>query len=226
MMWLFDKATERAKAYGIEGVTFTLTTVRLTRPHARSCVPRQCASPTNHPPPPPLALAQGVAKSIIPAIASTNAVIASLCVLEALKLVSGASQTLNHWWAYFGHEGLSTSVQDFARRAECLACGGRVQELAVARGETLGSVRSRLREALHLDDPTLGAVDAATDRPRALYYAKPPALRDATAANLDRRIDDELGLAEGTRVVVNDATMAEELGPLTVVLRYRERRAE
>eukprot|EP00941_MAST-03F_sp_MAST-3F-sp1_P004702 g4702.t1 len=74
MLWLYERASERAKKYNIDGVTYFFT--------------------------------MGVVKRIIPAIASSNATVAALSALEALKIVSLCSQTLNNFTLLIGDEGM------------------------------------------------------------------------------------------------------------------------
>lgn len=90
MSWLFNKASERAKQFGIEGVTFTKT--------------------------------QQVVKNIIPAIASTNALVSAACVSEAFKYLSWSSSTLNNYFFYLGHTGISGDVFKYPADPGCRAC--------------------------------------------------------------------------------------------------------
>ena len=42
-------------------------------------------------------LTQGVVKNIIPAIASSNAIVSGMCATEALKIVTGCSTTMENY---------------------------------------------------------------------------------------------------------------------------------
>jgi len=90
MSWLYNKAQERAKKFGITGVTFTKT--------------------------------QQVVKNIIPAIASTNALVSAACTNEAWKYVTFTSQKLDNYYMFVGHTGISGQLFSYAANPECRVC--------------------------------------------------------------------------------------------------------
>jgi len=67
-------------------------------------------------------LTQGVVKNIIPAIASTNAVIAAACANEAFKFATNASGSLNNYMMYVGNSGVYSYTFEYERDEKCLSC--------------------------------------------------------------------------------------------------------
>ena len=70
MMWIYNKALERANQFNIKGVTFEFTL--------------------------------GVVKNVIPAIASTNALIAAACANEAFKAFTGCNKNIDDYFMFMG----------------------------------------------------------------------------------------------------------------------------
>jgi len=68
-------------------------------------------------------LTQGVVKNIIPAIASTNAIIAAAEANEAFKIATNTSEYLNNYMMYNGVEGVYTYTFEYARKESCPVCG-------------------------------------------------------------------------------------------------------
>ena len=66
---------------------------------------------------------QGVIKNIIPAIASTNAIVAAACANEAFKLVTSCCSFLDNNLMYMGGAGLYAPTFKYDRNPQCVVCG-------------------------------------------------------------------------------------------------------
>lgn len=95
-------------------------------------------------------LTQGVVKNIIPAIASTNAIIAAACTQEAFKIATSANPFLNNYMMYTGNEGVYTYTFEHEKRPECPVCGGESREFRLRKEWKFERVVEMLREVQDL----------------------------------------------------------------------------
>ena len=87
----------------------------------------------------------GVAKRIVPAIASTNAVVAAACALEALKAATMLAPSLDNYCLYNGGDGAYSAVVSHERDAGCPVCSKGVRVSASAAGDSLLDLVERLK---------------------------------------------------------------------------------
>jgi len=143
-------------------------------------------------------LTLGVVKNIIPAVASTNAIVAAACVNEAVKLLSFCSQTLNTYMMYMGSTGVYSHTFVYEQKEDCPVCTSTVRKLTVKPTSTLNELIQTLRDGdLRLKNPSLTSGSGKT-----LYMQKPPALEKATRPNLDKVISSLI--QNGEELVVTD----------------------
>ncbi|KAF8401652.1 hypothetical protein HHK36_012598 [Tetracentron sinense] len=146
-------------------------------------------------------LTQGVVKNIIPAIASTNAIISAACALETLKIATGCSKTLSNYLTYNGLEGLHTKVTEFVKDKDCLVCGPGVL-LELDTSITLQEFITLLEEHPKL----LLSKASVLHRKKNLYMQAPPILEEMTRSNLSLPLFDLIGQVSKDVVHVNGMT--------------------
>ncbi|ELP84953.1 NEDD8-activating enzyme E1 catalytic subunit, putative, partial [Entamoeba invadens IP1] len=91
-------------------------------------------------------LTLGVIKNILPAIASTNSLIAAQTANEAFKYATGAANNLENYVNYFARDGINTTVENLQRRPECFACGTKSVDLVLPLHTTLQDLVDRLTD--------------------------------------------------------------------------------
>ncbi|KAI9503927.1 NEDD8 activating enzyme [Coemansia spiralis] len=155
-------------------------------------------------------LTQGVVKNIIPAIASTNAIIAAVCTNEALKLVTSCNPYLDNYMFYSGDDGVYSHTFPYAQNESCMVCGHKRKSMAVAPDMALEELIELLKEdpSLQLKSPSL-TVDSTN-----LYFQRPKALEERTRPNLEKKIGDLF--ASGSTLTVTDPVLPTSL-QVTVV---------
>ncbi|KAH8180074.1 thiF family protein [Sarocladium implicatum] len=147
-------------------------------------------------------LTQGTIKNIIPAIASTNAIVAAACCNEAFKIASNAASCLgfeNNYMMYSGNDSIYTYTFKHEKKDDCPVCGRQARPLEVDPATTLGALVESfaVRPEAQLKKPSVRAEG------KTLYMQVPPSLEEQTRPNLDKTIA-ELGLENGQQIVVTD----------------------
>ena len=89
-------------------------------------------------------LTLGVIKNVIPAIASTNSLIAASTVMEAIKIWTAASKRLDNYFMYMGHEGLYSSTMQMDKLDKCKSCSKHVLIVKVEENETWKNIFERI----------------------------------------------------------------------------------
>ncbi|KAJ5646597.1 hypothetical protein N7490_002969 [Penicillium lividum] len=153
-------------------------------------------------------MTQGVVKNIIPAIASTNAVIAASTTSEVLKIATSCNPYLDNYMMYAGEEGVYTYTFEAEKKADCPVCGNLARKMDVDASMTLGDFIESLGEKAEaqLKKPSLRTEE------KTLYQRFPPQLEEHTRPNLRLKLNELV--EDGQEVAVSDPAY-------TIDFRYR-----
>jgi len=158
-------------------------------------------------------LTQGVIKHIIPAVASTNAVIAAAMALETFKCVTSCANPLKNYMVFNQADGIYTYAYEAERNPDCVVCNQRAKPFEVESLEVkLQQVLDILTDAggkYQMRGPAVTTV-GVDGKSKTLYMANIPSLEKATKPNLKKTLQ-ELGVAAGAELVVADATSPNSL---------------
>lgn len=150
-------------------------------------------------------LTLGVVKNIIPAVASTNAVVAAMTVNEAWKAMTYCSQLMNNYHMHMGATGCYSHTFEYERKPDCVVCSSQKKSLEVdGSSMTLQDLIDELCGAkFRLLKPSISSSSAS------LYMQGPPALRDATAPNLAKPLNELI--SSGEWLTITDAVFVGDL---------------
>jgi len=142
-------------------------------------------------------LTMGVVKNIIPAVASTNAIISAACVNETVKLLTFCSQTLNNYFMYMGSQSVYCHTFVYEKKDNCPVCTSQLKKITLCPKTTLHQLLRSLQDGeLRLVRPS------AATATKTLYMPNPPALELATRPNLD--VELSLLIKEGEVITITD----------------------
>ncbi|KAI2796979.1 NEDD8-activating protein uba3 [Blomia tropicalis] len=143
-------------------------------------------------------LTQGVVKNIIPAVASTNSVIASACATEVFKLATASAPLLHNYMVFNDSCGIYTYTYEAEQKPDCSVCSNLPQNLSVSKLITLQQLIALLKERFNMESPSITTITASGMQ---TLYMK--SLGAALEANLNRTLL-ELNLVNGQRLLAFD----------------------
>lgn len=152
-------------------------------------------------------LVQGVIKNIIPAVASTNAVIAAAIVTEAFKVATSCCPLLNNYAVFNDADGIYTFTYEAERKSDCITCSH-----SAAKYLDVDDMNMRLEKIIDLlaEHPQYQMKNPALTieldgKRKTLYMPNVPSIELKTKPNLKMTLE-QLGIADGCKLLVADVT--------------------
>ncbi|MES1912306.1 MAG: hypothetical protein MHM6MM_004605 [Cercozoa sp. M6MM] len=156
-------------------------------------------------------LTQQVVKNIIPAIASTNALVSAACASEALKFCTWCAFSVDNYFMFMGHAGTATQTFSMQPEPDCLVCSRK--PFSVSCDLSLTTLHELRQHLCQQKDTSLKNPSVAKDT-KMLYMSKL-----SSNPKVQERLQQSLAsleLTNGTRITVTDPVLGKR--PLTVVL--------
>ncbi|CAE1252315.1 UBE1C [Acanthosepion pharaonis] len=150
-------------------------------------------------------LTQGVVKRIIPAVASTNAVIAAACATEVLKIATSCCAPLNNYMNFSDTDGIYTYSFEAERKEDCLACSQIPQTLHFTEENKLRDIIDYLIESASFQMKSPAITTLISGKSKTLYMKTVKSIEEKTRENLKMSLK-ELGLSDGSEIYVADQT--------------------
>lgn len=148
-------------------------------------------------------LAKGVVKRIIPAVASTNALIAAVLVNEAFKIATYSNPVMNNYLMYMGQTGVNTQTIAYEKKDTCLVCGlDSGVAISIASSSSLQELLGRFAEhpELRLKEPSIVSQKTGA----VIFMQKPLTLRQRLEGNLLKSLVE---LRMGSKLIVTDPVL-------------------
>jgi ubiquitin-activating enzyme E1 C len=152
-----------------------------------------------------MSLVQGVVKNIIPAIASTNAIVAAACATEVLKMATCCSAGMNNYMMYMGGEGIYTHTVAYEKDPQCTVCSSGIS-MIISESKTLEELLAMVSE--HPSVQGNISAPSVSYGSKNLYMQGP--LEEATRANLKRTMKD-LVQSDRATFSINDKKLPQTL---------------
>ncbi|KAI1297883.1 Nedd8-activating enzyme E1 catalytic subunit [Halotydeus destructor] len=151
-------------------------------------------------------LTQGVIKNIIPAVASTNAIVASVCATEVFKVATSCFTPMNNYMVFNDSHGIYSYTYEAERKENCLVCSQVPQTLTFGSSSKLADIIDHLVNSNEFQMKNPGITTTFKDgHNRTLYIQTVPSIEERTRPNLKKTLE-ELHLCDGQQIVVADVT--------------------
>lgn len=135
-------------------------------------------------------LTKGVIKHIIPAVASTNAVIAAMCTLEVVKVATYCYKPMNNYIIFNDSQGVYTYVFEAEKKDDCPACSQKPVDIHFKASSTLQEVLDYLKDNPSLQMSAPGLTTMIGNRSKTLYIQNIPSLEQSTRPNLEKTLEE------------------------------------